>query len=173
VIVHANTTLGSDGFGYAQEKTSVGVNHVKIIHTGSLIIGDDVEIGANSSVDRGTIGDTVIGRGAKIDNQVQIGHNCQIGEGAIICGSCALGGSSKVGRYAVLAGFCAVANGAEIGDGAIIGGMSGVQGQIGPGKVMVGNPLRERSEFYRIQASMTSLPEIFKFWKRTRKEKKE
>lgn len=169
VRIHANTVIGADGFGYAQEKGRAGVEHVKIHHVGIVRIGDDVEIGASTTIDRGTFGDTVIGRGTKIDNQVQIGHNCQIGEGVIICGNTGLSGSCKIGRYAVIAGFCGLANGSEVGEGAVIGAMTGVQGAIPPGTVWAGIPARPKTEHYRIQGALGALPDIYKHWKRSTK----
>lgn len=171
VRVHSNTVIGADGFGYAQEKTNTGVEHVKIHHMGRVVIGDDVEIGASSTIDRGTVGDTVIGKGSKIDNQVQIGHNCQLREGVIICGNTGLSGSVKVGKYAVIAGFCGIANGVEIGDTAIIGAMTGVQGNIPTGTIWAGIPARLKIEHYKIQGVLSHLPEMYKSWKRSMKEK--
>lgn len=167
--VHANVVIGSDGFGYAQERVPQGVIHQKIFHLGTVRIGNDVEIGSGTTIDRGTISDTVIGNGVKIDNQVQVGHNCQLGDGVIICGKAGLSGSVKVGKFAILAGMCAAANGAEIGAGAIVGGMAGVQGTVAPGQVVAGNPARSKNEFFRIQGALSSLPEMFKAFRKQHK----
>jgi UDP-3-O-[3-hydroxymyristoyl] glucosamine N-acyltransferase len=100
VIIHSGTVIGSDGFGFAFD----GTRSIKIHQLGGVVIGDDVEIGAGSTIDRGALGDTVIEQGVKLDNQVHIGHNCIIGEHTIICGCSALGGSTIVGKYCVLGG---------------------------------------------------------------------
>lgn len=166
VRIHANAVIGADGFGYAQEFIGGGVKHRKIHHLGRVRIGDDVEIGAGSTIDRGTISDTLIGSGTKIDNQVQIGHNCQIGNDVIICGKSGLSGSVRVGANAIIAGLCGIANDAEIGVGSIVGAMSGVQGKIPAGQVFAGNPARPKGEHYRIQGVLGFLPEMYKMFRR-------
>lgn len=165
--IHSGVILGSDGFGYAQERTNLGVQHRKIHHLGSVRIGEDVEIGANTTIDRGTLSDTIIGDGCRIDNQVQIGHNCQIGRGVIICGNCGLAGSAKIGDFSVIAGMAGIGHGADIGVGAIIGGMAGVQSKVAPGEVVVGMPARSRAEFFRIQGALGHLPEIYRYWRQS------
>lgn len=171
VRIQANTTIGSDGFGYAQEKTPAGVVHQKIIHTGNVIIHDDVEIGANTSIDRGTVGSTVIHRGVKIDNQVQVGHNCTIEEGAIICGGCGIAGTARIGKYALLAGMVGVGDKIEIGAGAIVAGQSGVEKNIEAGGVYAGHPIKSKREFFKMHVMISKLPEMYNDWKKTQKEK--
>jgi UDP-3-O-[3-hydroxymyristoyl] glucosamine N-acyltransferase len=171
VRIHANTVIGADGFGYAQEKRAGGVDHVKIHHLGSVRIGDDTEIGASTTIDRGTVGETVIGRGCIIDNQVQIGHNCVIEEGVIICGCVGLAGSAHVGKYALLAGFVAVANKVKIGAGAQVAGYTAVTGHVPPGASWGGRPGRPLREYMRLQALISRLPEWHEERKKALREK--
>ena len=155
VRIHANSVIGADGFGYALEvQNGRPVQHVKIEHLGTVQIEDDVEIGALTSIDRGTLGATVIGAGAKIDNHVQIGHNVQVGPGAVICGSAGLAGSSKIGPFAVLGGMVGVSNRVHVGAGAQIGGMSFVSKNIPEGETYLGNPIRPAKEFFRFYATL-------------------
>ncbi len=121
VIVHPGAVLGADGFGYAFD----GQAHRKIPQVGGVRIEDDVEIGANTTVDRATLGETVIGRGSKIDNLVQVGHNCQIGEHVILVSQVGISGSARVGQRAVLAGQVGVGDHMEIGAGAVLTAQSG------------------------------------------------
>ncbi|HEY8279757.1 MAG TPA: UDP-3-O-(3-hydroxymyristoyl)glucosamine N-acyltransferase [Bdellovibrionota bacterium] len=160
VRIHANSVIGADGFGYVQEKTPTGVKHVKIHHLGGVRIGDDVEIGASSTIDRGTLEDTIIERGCIIDNQVQIGHNCHLEEGVIICGCTGLAGSVHVGKYAVLAGFVGVANKMTIGRGARIAAYSAIQGHVPEGVTWGGIPGMPHRDWLRTQRLFRVLPEI-------------
>jgi UDP-3-O-[3-hydroxymyristoyl] glucosamine N-acyltransferase len=161
VRVHANSVIGGDGFGYVQERTPQGVNHVKIHHIGGVRIGNDVEIGASTTIDRGTLGDTVIGNGCIIDNQVQIGHNCQIEEGVIICGCTGLAGSVYVEKFAVIAGLVGVANKVRIGTGAQVSAFSAVSSNVPPGIMWGGVPAMPRRDYRRLQAYISRLPELF------------
>jgi len=173
VRIHASSVIGADGFGYVQEKMPTGVRHVKIHHMGSVKIGNDVEVGASTCIDRGTIGDTTIGNGSIIDNQVQIGHNCEIGEGVVICGNSGLAGSAKIGKFSVLAGFVAIDNKTEIGAGTMISGFSMVFGKVPPGIKWGGVPARPLKEYFRLQALVGRLPELFQAYKLAKKEELE
>ena len=121
-LLHSGVVVGSDGFGNANEK---GVWH-KIHQLGTVIIGNDVEIGANTTIDRGAIGDTVIGDGVKLDNQIQIGHNVHIGAHTAIAGCTGIAGSTKIGRYCMIGGGVGITGHIEITDGVIISGKSAV-----------------------------------------------
>ena len=158
VIVHPGAVLGADGFGYAFD----GQGHRKIPQVGGVRIEDDVEIGANTTVDRATLGETVIGRGSKLDNLVQVGHNCQIGEDVILVSQVGVSGSSKVGHRAVLAGQVGIADHVEIGDGAILTAKSGVPNDVPAGEVWSGIPARPTGEAKRIWAAENRLPELLR-----------
>ncbi len=160
VRIHANSVIGADGFGYVQERSSQGVTHVKIHHLGGVRIGDDVEIGASSTIDRGTLEDTIVERGCIIDNQVQIGHNCHIEEGVIICGCSGLAGSVRVGKFAVIAGFVAVGNKIQIGAGARVSGFSAINGHVPPGVDWGGIPGMPHGRWLRTQVLLQRLPEL-------------
>lgn len=162
VRIHANSVIGADGFGYAQEKTESGVRHVKIHHMGSVQIGDDVEIGASTTVDRGTLYDTIIEKGCILDNQVQIGHNCHLEEGVIICGCTGLAGSVHVGKFAVLAGFVGVANKMKIGAGARVAAYSAIQGHVPAGVTWGGIPGMPHRKWLRTQLIFEGLPDRLK-----------
>jgi UDP-3-O-[3-hydroxymyristoyl] glucosamine N-acyltransferase len=129
VIIHAGTVIGSDGFGYTFEK---GI-HYKIPQVGGVIIEDDVEIGSNVSIDRATIGNTIIGKGTKIDNLAQIAHNVKIGEKSLIIAQVAIGGSSEVGSYVTIGGQTALADHTVIESGTMIAGQSGLFGHVPKG----------------------------------------
>ncbi len=120
VVIHSGAVIGADGFGYAFD----GERSIKIHQLGAVLIGDDVEIGAGTTIDRGAIDDTVIEQGVKIDNQVQIGHNCRIGEHTVICGCTAIAGSAVIGKYCVLGGATGVVGHIEIADGVQVSAMS-------------------------------------------------
>ncbi|MGE0269448.1 MAG: UDP-3-O-(3-hydroxymyristoyl)glucosamine N-acyltransferase [Candidatus Omnitrophota bacterium] len=147
-IIHGNTTIGSDGFGYNYDQ---GVHH-KVWHFGGVSIGDSVEIGSTSSVAQGTFSPTIIGKGSKIDNQVHIAHNCILGKGVIICGQSGLAGSVTLGDYVVLGGAVNVAPNVVVGQGAQIGGMSGVTGHVPERAVYGGHPARPVSEWLKSSA---------------------
>jgi UDP-3-O-[3-hydroxymyristoyl] glucosamine N-acyltransferase len=145
VRIHSQCSIGADGFGYNFAK---GVHH-KVWHMGSVIIGNDVEIGAGTCIDAGTFSPTIIGDGSKIDNQVQVGHNCKLGTGVILCGQVGIGGSTTIGDYTVLGGAAKVANGMKIGKGVQIAGGSGVTSQIEDGEVVGGFPARDIKEWFK------------------------
>ncbi|MGD0060803.1 MAG: UDP-3-O-(3-hydroxymyristoyl)glucosamine N-acyltransferase [Verrucomicrobiia bacterium] len=156
VILHSGVVLGADGFGYEQ----VNGTHKKIPQVGNVEIGDDVEIGANSAIDRGRFGRTRVGKGTKIDNLVQIGHNCVIGEHCIICGLVGIAGSTIIGNHVTLAGQVGIAGHLTIGDKSIIMAQAGVTKDVPPGSIMLGAPAVPHKEFKRMNAAVQRLPEI-------------
>ena len=163
VILHAGVVIGSDGFGYA----GGGAARVKIPQIGIVVIEDDVEIGANTTVDRATLGKTVIGRGAKIDNLVQVAHNVVIGEHSVVAAQAGIAGSTRLGKNVTLAGQVGVVNHIEIGDGAIIGPQSGVPQSVPPGAVLSGGvAAAPHHEWLKV---MTLLPQLPTLWNAVRR----
>ncbi|HWR97826.1 MAG TPA: UDP-3-O-(3-hydroxymyristoyl)glucosamine N-acyltransferase [Candidatus Methanoperedens sp.] len=156
VIVHAGAVIGSDGFSYVFD----GRGHRKIPQVGTVEVGDDVEIGAGATIDRATVGVTRIGRGTKIDNLVQVGHNVTIGEHAILVAQVGIGGSSRIGAGAVLAGQAGVADHAEIGAGARVAAQAGVLKHVAPGATVAGFGPQPHGEFLRSQAVFDQLPQL-------------
>lgn len=157
-IVHANSTIGSDGFGF----TRVGGVPAKIPQIGGVIIGDDVEIGSNSSIDRATTGNTTIGSGTKIDNLVQIGHNVFIGANCTISGSTGISGSTTIGSNVTIGGQTGTAGHLTIGDNAIVGGRAGVTKSVPANAVVSGYPLNDHEVTRRIFASLPYLPDALR-----------
>ena len=152
--IHAGSVIGSDGFGYAHTKDG---RHIKIYHNGNVIIEDDVEIGANCTVDRAVFGSTVIKKGSKIDNLVQIGHNCIIGEHSILVSQVGLSGSTELGRNVVMGGQSATAGHLKIGDFATIAARGGVSKSIEGGRVYGGFPLTLQKDWLKLQAKILKL----------------
>ncbi len=151
--IHSGAVLGADGFGYAPVFTGrVPVGHSKIYHVGSVVLGDEVEVGANSTIDRGTLGPTLIGSKVKIDNQVQVGHNCSIGEGSVLCGAVGVAGTAAIGRFVMIGAGSGVSNNVKIGDYARIGALSGVARDVPAGAEYWGIPARPVKETMRILA---------------------
>ena len=164
VIIHPNSTIGSDGFGYR----FVEGRHQKIAHIGVVVIEDDVEIGANTCVDRAKFSQTVIGRGTKIDNLVQVGHNVRVGEHGIIVALSGIGGSARLGKYVVLGGQCAVAEHVELGDGVMAGARSGISKDVEAGKKVFGFPAREFRQYVREVALVKKIPALLEALKALR-----
>lgn len=157
-IFQPGAVIGSDGFGYIKVKD----NNVKIEQIGHVILEDEVEIGANTCVDRGAIGDTIIKRGTKIDNLVHIAHNDIIGSNCFIIAQVGISGSVEVGDNTTLAGQVGVAGHLKIGNNVIIAAKSGVTNDVPDGKQMSGYPLRDHMDDLRIKMSMGKVPELVK-----------
>lgn len=168
VEIHANSTIGTMGFGY---RTDNGV-HKRIPHIGNVVIEDDVELGANTCIDRAKIGSTVIGIGTKIDNLVQIAHNVQIGPHCIIAGQAGIAGSARLGKYVVLAGQVGVGDHCVIEDFVQVGAQSGVySGQkIASGAKVLGHPARDIKDYLKQTAYLKKLPEMVQDFKKFIKE---
>jgi UDP-3-O-[3-hydroxymyristoyl] glucosamine N-acyltransferase len=158
VLIHANAVIGADGFGY---RTSNG-RHVKVPQFGHVEIGDDVEIGACTTIDRGTFQATRIGAGTKIDNLVQIGHNCRIGRHNLLVSQIGIAGSSTTGDYVVVAGQAGIVDHVHIGERAMIGAKAGVTKDVPAGQRMLGAPATPEREQKRILMTLERLPEIRK-----------
>ncbi len=157
VIIHNGTVVGSDGFGYTVDAAGV---RTKIPQIGNVVIGDDVEIGANVTIDRARFGKTVIGKGVKIDNLVQIAHNVVIEEHAVVVSQVGISGSSVIGKHAILAGQVGIAGHLKVGAGSVIGAQSGVSKDVPPKSFMLGSPAWPMSKSSRIFAVMSKLPEM-------------
>ena len=146
-LFHAQVSIGADGFGFIPHPSGTGL--VKVPHLGNVVIGDHVEVGAGSCIDRGKFASTTIGEGTKIDNLVQIGHNVRVGAHVVLCGQVGLGGSTVVGNGAMLGGQVGVQDNKRIGDGALIGGKSGVMQHIPSGESWFGYPARPANIAFR------------------------
>ncbi len=154
VKIHAGSVIGSDGFGYAHTKTG---EHIKIYHLGRVVIEDEVEIGANTTVDRAVFGETRIKKGSKIDNLVQIGHNCEIGENTILVSQVGLSGSSKLGRNVVMGGQAATAGHLEIAPFTTIAARGGVTKTIKEPGIYSGFPLMPHKQWLKLQGLLQRL----------------
>lgn len=158
VSIHSGTVIGSDGFGYVFDQ---GV-HRKIPQVGNVMVGDDVEIGANVTIDRGTLGPTVIGKGTKIDNLVQIAHNVQIGEGCIVIAQVGIAGSTKIGNSTQIGGQVGIAGHLKIGDNVQIAAQSGVMHDIPDGEKWFGSPAGPDRKTKRVLLAIQQLPRLIK-----------
>jgi len=156
VLIQGGTVIGSDGYGFMQHEG----RHLKIPQVGRVVIGDDVEIGALTTIDRATLDETVIGRGTKIGDLCHIAHNCRIGEDVLILPTVAISGSVTVGDRVVFAGRSGCADNLTIGDGAVLGGTAVAFKDVPAGAAMWGNPARDKTLEMRIQAVMRRLPEM-------------
>jgi UDP-3-O-[3-hydroxymyristoyl] glucosamine N-acyltransferase len=158
VRIHAGSVVGSDGFGYFFD----GKVHVKIPQIGNVIVEDDVEIGANVAVDRATIGSTIIRRGVKIDNLVQVAHNVEIGEDSLIVAQVGIAGSVTIGRNVILAGQVGVRDHVRIGDNVRAAGKTGITKDVKDGETVSGNPHMRHDEWKRLQFYLRRLPLLFR-----------
>jgi UDP-3-O-[3-hydroxymyristoyl] glucosamine N-acyltransferase len=156
VIIHCNSVIGSDGFGYTEE----GGSFFKIPQTGIVRIEDDVELGASVTVDRATMGETVIGRGTKVDNLVQVAHNVKIGPDSVIVAQVGIAGSAAIGSHVMIGGQAGINGHIEIGDGVRVGARAGVVQDTPPGGVWSGYPAIPHREWLRAQSLYGKLPEL-------------
>jgi len=155
-IIHSGTVIGSDGFGFVRDEAGA---HFKVPQVGTVIIEDDVEIGANCGVDRATTDATIIGHGTKIDNLVQVGHNCRVGANCIICGQVGLSGSVEIGDGVVLAGQAGIADHITVGAGATVCAQAGVIGDLPAGAFVSGYPAAPHREKLKAEAALRRLPD--------------
>jgi UDP-3-O-[3-hydroxymyristoyl] glucosamine N-acyltransferase len=158
VTIHNGSIIGADGFGYVPD----GQSWFKIPQIGIVVIDDDVEIGANVTIDRAALEITHIGRGTKIDNLVQVAHNCTVGENCIIVAQAGIAGSSTLGKHVTLGGQVAITDHIKIGDNAMIAGQSGVFGSVAPGAVLSGTPAIPHKTRLKAAAVFSHLPEMRK-----------
>lgn len=158
VIIHSGTVVGSDGFGYVFDAG----RHLKIPQVGSVVIQDDVEIGANVTIDRGALGPTVIGKGTKIDNLVQIGHNVVIGEHSVLVAQVGVAGSTRLGTHVTLGGQVGVAGHLKIGNHVTVAAQSGVMHHIPDGEKWLGSPARPDRQTKRQLIALQQLPELLR-----------
>jgi UDP-3-O-[3-hydroxymyristoyl] glucosamine N-acyltransferase len=156
VVLKAGAVIGGDGFGYLSD----GRGHTRIPHVGGCILEDEVEVGSNTCIDRGSVDDTVIGRGTKLDNLVQVGHNVRIGERCLIMAGVGIAGSTRVGNDVILAGHVGVTDHLVIGDRARIAAKSAIFGDVPAGTSFSGHPARPHRQFLRAQAAMYRLASI-------------
>lgn len=159
VILHNGTVIGADGFGYARKGDG---RHIKIPQMGTVIIEDDVEIGANTTIDRAAMDKTIIRRGTKIDNLVHIAHSVEVGENSIILAQAAIAGSSKIGKNVIIAGQAGIRDHINIGDNVIIASQAGVISDIPAGITVVGSPHMKIRDFWRMWANIKKIPELIK-----------
>lgn len=157
VIIHNNVVVGCDGFGYAKDEER---HWLKIPQTGRVVIEDDVEIGAGTTIDRASVGETRIARGAKIDNLVQVGHSCTVGEDTLLCAQVGLAGSSHIGARVVLAGQAGVAGHLKLGDDVVITAKSATSHDVPAGKVISGIPAFDNKDWLRSTAAFRRLGEM-------------
>ncbi len=159
VIIHSGSVIGSDGFGYVFEEDKK--RYFKIPQVGGVIIEDEVEIGSNVSIDRATTGNTIISKGTKIDNLVQVAHNVKIGENSIIIAQVGIGGSTEIGNFVTLAGQVGVSDHAKIETGTMVGAKSGVTGHLVRG-IYSGIPAIPHKDWLKAEAIFSKLPELYK-----------
>jgi UDP-3-O-[3-hydroxymyristoyl] glucosamine N-acyltransferase len=164
VVLQPNSVVGSDGFGFAfdLEGDGNGPMHRKVPQAGIARIEDDVELGACSCVDRATLGETVIGRGTKIDNLVQIGHNVRVGPLCLLVAQCGISGSTELGQGVVLAGQVGVVGHLRIGDGARAGAQAGVAHDVPDGETVTGYPAMSHRQWLRMSAALPRVPELLR-----------
>lgn len=159
VILQNSVVLGSDGFGYVPLPDG---RHYKIPQVGTVVIGNDVEIGAGTTIDRATLGETTIAQGTKIDNLTMVAHNCAIGENSILCAQVGLAGSTRIGNQVVLAGQVGVAGHLTIGDRTVVSAKSGISSSVPPDSRMGGIPAMDQALYLKASAALRQLPQLLK-----------
>jgi UDP-3-O-[3-hydroxymyristoyl] glucosamine N-acyltransferase len=159
VILQPGVVIGSDGFGFA--KTDTG-EWYKVFQSGIVVIEDNVEVQANSCIDRASIGETRIRRGAKIDNLVQVAHSCDVGENTLLCSQVGLAGSTEIGKNAILAGQVGVVGHLRIGNNVVVTAQSGIPGDVEDGKIVSGSPAFDNKLWLRSVSVFSKLPELAK-----------
>jgi UDP-3-O-[3-hydroxymyristoyl] glucosamine N-acyltransferase len=159
VVIESGTVVGSDGFGYAQDSAR---RHVHIPQVGRVVIGDDVEIGANVTIDRAMLGETRIGRGTKLDNHIHIAHNVEIGEDCALAAAVFIAGSTRIGNRVLIAGWCGINDHIAIGDDVVVMGDTAVSHNTPPGSVVAGHPAQPSMAQRRSEAVYKRLPEMMK-----------
>ncbi|MBQ7149730.1 MAG: UDP-3-O-(3-hydroxymyristoyl)glucosamine N-acyltransferase [Prevotella sp.] len=159
VTIHAGSVIGADGFGFAPNAEGTGYD--KIPQIGIVTIEDDVEIGANTCIDRSTMGSTYIRKGVKLDNLVQIAHNDEIGENTVMSAQVGIAGSTKVGQWCMFGGQVGIAGHIEIGDKVFLGAQSGVPGKVKGGQTLIGTPPMEPRSYFKSQAIFRRLPDMY------------
>ncbi len=164
--IHANAVIGAYGFGY--ESTATG--HHLGVQLGCVEIGADVDVGAGTTIDRGTFGSTRVGEGSKLDNQVQIGHNCQVGSHNLLCSQVGIAGSSQTGNFVVMAGQVGIGDHLSIGDHAVLGAKSGVMHHLAGGQTYLGAPAIPARDKFQIFAAESKLPEMRRQFKKLQRQ---
>lgn len=159
VVIHSGTVIGSDGFGFAPQADG---SFIKVPQIGNVIVEDHVEIGSNTTIDRATIGSTIIKKGAKLDNLIQIAHNVEIGSASVIAAQTGISGSTKIGKQVMIGGQAGIVGHISIGDGAKINAQSGVSKSLENGKTVTGTPAYDYTQALRGQAALRKLPEMQK-----------
>jgi UDP-3-O-[3-hydroxymyristoyl] glucosamine N-acyltransferase len=166
VILQNGAVVGCDGFGFAREEDG---SYFKIVQPGRVVIEDQVEVQANSCIDRASVGETRLRRGVKVDNLVQVGHGCDIGENTLLCGQVGLAGSTRVGRNVLLAGQVGAAGHLTIGDNVIASSQSGIPNDVEPNRVISGYPAIENARWLKCCAAYARLPEIYAAFRKVRR----
>jgi UDP-3-O-[3-hydroxymyristoyl] glucosamine N-acyltransferase len=167
ITIHAGSVIGADGFGFAPNQEG----YEKIPQIGIVVIEDNVEIGANTCIDRSTMGQTVIRRGVKLDNLIQVAHNCEVGENTVMSAQVGLAGSTKVGAWCMVGGQAGMAGHLNVADKTFIGAQCGlISDTKGNGEQLIGTPAMDPKVFFRATAVMKKLPDIYRELNRLRKE---
>ncbi|PTN07322.1 UDP-3-O-(3-hydroxymyristoyl)glucosamine N-acyltransferase [Mangrovibacterium marinum] len=156
-IIHAGAVIGADGFGFAPTPDG---SYKKIAQVGNVIVEDDVEIGANTTIDCSTMGSTIIRKGAKLDNQIQIAHNCEVGENTVMAAMTGVAGSTKIGKNCIVAGHVGIAGHLNIGDRVTLGAMAGITNNVKDGKTLLGSPAMDHDRALKAFVVTRRLPEL-------------